>query len=358
MSSGATLANRTSKSSASGPRGSAYVEARSRRRSMRAPSPSTPTWRTTTRPSSIQSWRLHRVTVARRFLRRCVARRQPDRRVSVPAGRMRVEAQVLIDDADGVDRRDDVVAIALDGQQRNRQDRGVSRGARLVGDARDVIVGAVRHDGQRRPRRRRRAAGQARMHENAADESRIAQSQHRRECAAGGQAGDPDALALGAVRAPHRDDLRRDDRRLAAAARRCCVSNQFQQPHALARWCLARHQHQPAFPIRKLGDARRAGELLRRLPAAVTQDEKRRAAATAPSRAARRRGSRAPARPPVRSSRIRATMTPTRLEATRCASRRNSAGTSSVTAPENLQHVAEVVAASHARSGHVASELR
>ena len=66
------------------------------------------------------------------------------------------------------------------------------------------------------------------------------------------------------------------------------------------RFLLPRQQHDPALRVGEIGDARGGGELLGRLPAAVTQHEHRCARASACVRSERRRGSRAAAAPAAR----------------------------------------------------------
>ena len=78
-----------------------------------------------------------------------------------------VAHEVLPDQLDGVDFRDDLVAAALNGAQRH--DAGGIARARRGGDALIRRVGAVRHDVERGERARCRAAGDARMHEDAGE---------------------------------------------------------------------------------------------------------------------------------------------------------------------------------------------
>ena len=195
--------------------------ARRRRRSTRGRGRSTATWRATSRPSTRHSRVVTDAAVRRSSPLRCG--RRGGSSVAAPASAAgwplsarywRTSARALT----GATTSSRPPWIASSGT-------GSARGCRLR--ARSA------RDRARRPCRRRLAsraiavsgddaAPQATPEctNDAGDELRPAHAEHRGERAAGRHAGDEHALAVDPVPAAHRADLRGDDRRLAAAARR------------------------------------------------------------------------------------------------------------------------------------------
>ena len=160
---------------------------------------------------------------------------------------MAVQREVLADELRGVDRRDDVVGAALDRRAAAPAASAAPPRARASRAIRATSVSAPRFSTRERgQRRRRRAAGDARMHEHAGDQVRAAARR------APPPARRPTTCPATNTRLRSIRYFRRTARICAATIaaspqpRAVAGSNQFQQPHAFARgFCRGSSTRQP-----------------------------------------------------------------------------------------------------------------
>ena len=217
------------------------------------------------------------VVLAHQVVRRARVHRAHLRRRQRRAGRQflkAVEEEELAHQEHGVHRCDRIVGRALNDQNRNAGFRagGSARFPRhRIGPGVDRPVG---HYPAGVMGVKRRAAGDGGMERGGGEESGHAQGQRGGERAARRQAGQVNAPCVDAKLLDDLGGLRRDDRRLAQAARGAPVEP---VPAALGvrHPRLPRQQHDEAALIGKARDARARGECLGLLPAAMDPDHQR-----------------------------------------------------------------------------------
>ena len=133
-------------------------------------------------------------------------------------GIVAVEPQVLAHERRRVNRRDHLVAVALDREQRHVHLVRQRRDARAIGDRFDVLLRASRKDAHGRHAGFRRAARDARVYGHRRHEARKSHAEDGRHGASRRHACDVHALAVDAIAASHRTDLRGNDGGFAVAA--------------------------------------------------------------------------------------------------------------------------------------------
>ena len=187
-----------------------------------------------------------------------------------------VEREVLAHERGGMRRRDDLVAVAVYCEQRHAnlvRHRRFAHGRR---DRFDVLLRSALQHADRSHAGFRRAARDARVHRDGADETREAHTEDRRERASRRHARDVDTACgrCDTAGAPNGSAPRRWPLRRRHAT--CDGSNQFQHRHGLAEsFCVGRRTTHP-FAVGELRDARAARDIVGRLLAAVEQHDERR----------------------------------------------------------------------------------